>query len=44
MKWIHTDVLKEEYDVIAVSGLEEKSIGKVIASKAREWFFSKMEV
>jgi len=40
--WIVRDVLKEEYDTLQVSGLDEKKVKNAIVSKARTWFLNRI--
>lgn len=39
LKWVMTDVLKEESDIISKNGLEPKDIGKYVSEIARNYFF-----
>ena len=41
IKWVITDVIKEESDVIAKSGLDTKELNKRMASRIREIFLLK---
>jgi len=38
IRWVHTDIVKEESDVIAASGLDPKKVGGPIAKAARSWY------
>ena len=40
LRWIVTDVLKEERDTLEVSGLDEKKVKNAIINKARVWFLN----
>ena len=40
LRWIVTDVLKEEKDTLEVSGLDEKKVKNAIVTKARMWFLN----
>ena len=40
LRWIVTDVLKEEKDTIEASGLDEKKVKNAIVTKARIWFLN----
>lgn len=40
IKWVHTDVIKEESDTLETNGLEPKDIGKDLSRKCREWFLN----
>jgi hypothetical protein len=42
LRWIVTDVLKEEGDTIAENGLDEKKVKNAIVTKARMWFLNKI--
>lgn len=39
IKWVSTDVLKEEADTLLASGLTMKDVGGKLSSKSRQWFF-----
>ena len=43
IKWIISDVMKEEIDTIRENGLSEKGVPKLIGNKAKKWFFNKMK-
>lgn len=43
IKWIVSDVMKEEIDTIRENGLSEKGVPKLIGNKAKKWFFNKMK-
>lgn len=38
LKWLFSDVMKEEHDVLAASGLEPKHVSSAISSRGRNWF------
>ena len=40
LRWIVTDVLKEEKDTLEESGLDEKKVKAAVATKARVWFLN----
>lgn len=40
IRWIVTDVIKEETDTMAANGIEPKDVNKYVSSKAREMFFA----
>lgn len=40
IRWIFNDVMKEEADTLAASGLNSKDLGKPISTKARQWFLN----
>ncbi len=42
IKWVHTDVVKEELDRAQASGIEEKEIGKIISARCRAWYFEQL--
>ena len=41
IKWLTSDVYKEELDTVVENGLEWKAVAKSVADKARQWFMSK---
>lgn len=41
LKWVNTDIIKEESDTLAASGLEFKDVAKAISRKAAAYFKSK---
>lgn len=41
LKWINTDVNKEEGDTLADNGLTMKDVGGAISKRAKNWFFNK---
>lgn len=43
LKWVNTDIHKEESDVLAESNLTTKDVARAVSGKAREWFFAKEE-
>ena len=42
LKWLASDAIKEEADIISASGLEPKDVGKAISMKGRGWFLKKL--
>lgn len=42
LKWIVSDVMKEENDTIEANGLDKKLLPKKISEKARKWFFERL--
>ncbi len=42
LRWIVTDVLKEEKDTLEASGLDEKKVKNAIVTKARVWFLNQV--
>ena len=41
IKWVTSDVYKEELDTVIANDLEWKSVAKSVANKARQWFMTK---
>jgi hypothetical protein len=42
IRWIHTDIFKEEKDVIDISQLNEKRLKTTISNKSRSWFIKRI--
>lgn len=42
IRWIHGDVVKEEADTLAASGIDVKKIGGPIATAAKRWYVERM--
>ena len=42
LRWVVTDVLKEEGDTMAENNLDEKKVKAAIVNKARTWYFTNM--
>lgn len=42
IKWVVGDVLKEESDVMEVSGISQKEVGKCVAPAARQWLLGRI--
>lgn len=40
--WVSSDINKEEADTLEASNLTMKDVGKVLTTKAREWYISKL--
>lgn len=40
IKWVASDINKEETDTLVENGLTMKDVGNSIGKKCREWFFS----
>lgn len=40
LRWVVTDVLKEELDTITSNGLNEKQVKAAIVTKSRQWFLN----
>lgn len=40
LSWVFADVMKEESDVLEVSGLTKKDISRDLGTKARVWYFN----
>lgn len=43
LKWVFSDVMKEEHDVLAASGLEPKQVSGAISNAARKWFMDLLD-
>lgn len=41
VKWVASDVFKEEADTIVGNNLDSKMVGKQVSNEARKWFFEK---
>jgi len=41
LKWVNSDVYKEESDTMVENGLTMKDVGGAISKKAKNWFFDK---
>ena len=41
IKWVSTDVVKEESDTLSSSGLTMKDIGGLLSKRAKNWFFAR---
>ncbi|RLE20473.1 MAG: hypothetical protein DRJ50_10685 [Actinobacteria bacterium] len=44
LKWVSSDVNKEEADVLETNGLTMKDVGKALSIKGREWFFAQESI
>jgi len=42
LKWVGNDVIKEESDTMAASGLEQKQVMGAVNRKARDWFLNRL--
>jgi hypothetical protein len=42
IRWVFNDILKEEADVIAASGFDQKKLRGPIANKARQWYVKRL--
>ncbi len=42
IKWVHSDIVKEETDTMTANGLDQKSIGSGVANAARKWFVAQV--
>lgn len=42
IRWIHSDVVKEESDTMAASGIDPKKIGSPIAQAAKRWYVERL--
>lgn len=43
LKWINTDILKEESDTLEASGLTIKDVGSAISKQAKQWYIEKIQ-
>jgi len=43
LRWVSSDVNKEEADTLEASGLTIKDIGRLLSTKARVWYFNNLE-
>ena len=43
LKWINTDIFKEESDTLEVSGLTIKDVGSAISKQAKQWYMEKIK-
>jgi len=41
LRWINSDIMKEEMDTLKDNGLEPKDVNKAISNIARDWFLDK---
>lgn len=41
LKWVGTDIIKEESDTIVGNGFEVKDVTKAINNLAKEWFLQR---
>lgn len=41
IRWVHSDIIKEESDTLIASQIDPKKIGGPVANKARAWFVTK---
>ena len=42
IRWVHNDVLKEETDTLAASGIDSKKLGGPLAQAAKRWYINKL--
>jgi hypothetical protein len=42
IRWIHSDVIKEETDTLEASGIDPKKLGGPIAQVAKRWYVTRM--
>jgi len=42
LRWVVTDILKEEADTMEASGLTAKDVGGAISKKAKMYWFAKV--
>ena len=43
LKWINTDILKEESDTLEASGLTIKDVGSALSKQAKQWYIEKIQ-
>jgi hypothetical protein len=43
IRWVHGDIVKEEADTMAASGIDPKKIGGDVAKRAKRWFAAKLD-
>ncbi len=43
LKWVMSDICKEEMDTLVENNLEPKDVAKSVSNKARGWFMAKLE-
>lgn len=43
IRWVSSDVIKEEMDTLTENGLTSKDVGKAISQRARTWFINKLK-
>lgn len=44
LKWLFSDIMKEEHDVLAASNLEPKQVSGPISKAGRDWFIKNLEL
>lgn len=42
IRWVYSDIMKEESDTIAASGFDPKKLGGPIATASKKWYFEKL--
>lgn len=42
LRWLFNDVVKEMTEEMKLAGIEEKNLGKMLAQKARPWYFARL--
>ncbi len=40
LRWIISDIIKEEHDTIVANQIDSKKLSSTISSTARQWFFN----
>lgn len=43
ISWVRDDILKEESDTLAASGIDKKDLGKPMSSRVRRWFMDTLD-
>ena len=44
IKWVHGDVMKEEYDRIEEAGIDKKALSRPISSVAKKWYMAQLDI
>jgi hypothetical protein len=43
IRWVHGDVMKEEYDRIEEAGIDKKALSRPISSAAKKWYMAQLD-
>lgn len=43
LRWVFNDIMKEEADELAASGLSQKELGGAVSKRAKIWYFEKIK-
>lgn len=43
LKWLFSDIMKEEHDTLAAAGLEPKDVSKIVQTIGRKWYFKHLD-